>query len=150
MDISPPSENLRPNKFIRLTAARVQELASSLYTDLRSNVRGHLFQYWRGPTSANHYEVWLHERLNKIELGIHFEGSLTANRAHYEYLDSHLLEIQASLGPQIWLEDWDHGWVRLYETIPMLPLDEAKVEEVAARLCRIISVVQPLLERASK
>jgi hypothetical protein len=139
-------ENLRPQKFIKLTSERTRALGAELYPDLRFNVRGHLFQCWRGASGANHYEVWLHVRLDRIELGAHFEGPSADNQSYYDYLDAHLLEIQAQLGPQIWLENWDHGWVRLYETVTMLPLDSIKVEDVAQRLCEIIKVVQPLLE----
>src|SRR5688572_28536364 len=128
-------DSLRPNLFLKQTADRTRDLAELTYPGLKFNVRSRLFQCWNGKSPANHYEVWLHERLNKIELGAHFEGPRADNEAIYSYLDTNLIEIQARLGYQFWLERWDHGWVRLYETVSMLPLDSAKVEDVARRLC---------------
>jgi hypothetical protein len=139
-------DSLRPNLFIRKTAERTRDLILATYPGIRLNVRSRLFQCWTGSSAANHYEVWLHERLDKIELGAHFEGLRAENEAFYNYLDANLIEIQAGLGSHIWLERWDHGWVRLYETVAMLPLDSAKVEDVAQRLCEIMDVLQPLLD----
>jgi len=57
-----------------------------------------------------------------------------------------LLEIQEALGDSIWLEDWDRGWTRIYETQPLYPLDDARIMAVALRLVEIMDYLQPLLE----
>ena len=79
-------------------------------------------------------------------MGLHMESEANVNRTIYRELDRCLLEIQAQLGTSMWLEEWDRGWARLYETQPLSPLDAARVEEVAARLCEIIQVLQPVYE----
>jgi hypothetical protein len=112
----------------------------------RAHVRSQLAQFWWGTSSSVHYEVWIHERNLQVELGLHFESSATRNRELHSAFGNHLLEIQQELGEAIWLEEWDRGWTRIYETQPLLPLDEARVYAIAGRLCEIIDCLQPILE----
>ena len=109
-------------------------------------MRSRLAQFWWGASSSVHYEVWLHERNLQLELGLHFEASASRNTEFYAAFSDHMLEIQHELGDSIWLEEWDKGWTRIYETQPLLPLDEARVYAVAGRLCEIVDCLQPILE----
>lgn len=113
----------------------------------RGHVRGRLAQFWWGASPTVHYEVWVHERDLRLELGLHFEAGAEKNHRLYMDFGRHLLEIQQELGESIWLEEWDKGWTRIYETQPLHPMDEARVYAVAGRLCEIIDCLQPILQR---
>jgi hypothetical protein len=142
--------SLTPSLFLKRVAAQIRERAEATRQTLGFTVRGRLMQCWCGSNSANHYEVWLHERHGKLEIGAHFEGPAATNRRIYAFLDAHLIEIQSALGPSVWLEEWDRGWTRLYETVPMMPLDDAKVLDVAERVLEFVQVVQPMVVAALK
>lgn len=137
---------MNPSAFISAVAREVTTYFERAGSPVRTTVRGRLAQFWWGADRAVHYELWVHERTLQLELGLHFEASASRNRALYEAFANHLVEIQAQLGDTIWLEEWDKGWTRLYETVPLFPLDDARVYAVAGRLCEIIQCLQPMYE----
>jgi hypothetical protein len=137
--------NLKPATFLLRVAASLDRQMGATHQDFHHQARSRLVQFWIGPDRTVHYELWVHERTAQLELGLHLESSPARNKALYRELDKCLLEIQAGLGPTLWLEEWDHGWVRLYETVPLWPLDDARVEQISERLSEIISFLQPLL-----
>lgn len=114
---------------------------------MQSHARSRLVKFWFGPDNSVHYEVSIHERAAQLEIGLHFEASPERNRSIYKELDRCILEIQSQLGSTVWLEEWDRGWARLYETQHLWPLDDARANEVAERLCDFIRVVQPVYEQ---
>src|SRR6476646_8121834 len=140
------ASSIAPSTFISSVAREVTEHYAALGKPPRGHTRGRLAQFWWGPLAAIHYEVWLHERDLRLELGLHFESSATTNQELYKAFGQHLLEIQYELGESIWVEEWDKGWTRIYETQPLFPMDEARVYAVAGRLCEIIDCLQPILE----
>jgi hypothetical protein len=140
------SFELRPPAFLAAVAREVAAYFVQRGNPVRSRVRSHLAQFWWGSDNSVHYEIALHERSGRIELGLHFESDPTRNRALYAGFDRYLLEIQNALGDGIWLEDWDKGWVRLYETQPLAPIDEARVYALAGRFCEIMECLQPIYE----
>jgi hypothetical protein len=140
------SFELRPPAFLAAVAREVAAYFVQHGNPVRSRVRSHLAQFWWGSDSSVHYEIALHERSGRIELGLHFESDPTRNRSLYAGNDRYLLEIQNALGDGVWLEDWDKGWVRLYETQPLAPIDEARVYALAGRFCEIMECLQPIYE----
>lgn len=140
------NESLLPGKFLRQLETLIVAHFRDFDRHLSSNTRSRLAQFWFGTDRNIHYEVWVHDRTVQIELGLHFESSEARNRELFKRFDAELLYIQAALGPSIWLEDWDRGWVRIYETQPLWPLDTARVAVTAARLTEIIDVLQPILD----
>jgi hypothetical protein len=144
------ANSLAPATFLKRVAEQTKARLHQEGQEMTFNVRGRLMQCWSGSNSANHYEVWLHDRHSKIEIGAHFEGPADSNRRIYAFLDAHLIEVQAALGPSVWLEEWDKGWTRLYETVPMMPLDDAKVLDVAERVLEFAQTVQPMIDAALK
>ncbi len=137
---------MTPTSFISSVAREVAAYFERAGNPLRSSVRSRLAQFWWGVDRSVHYEIWVHERTLQLELGFHFESSAIRNRIIYDAFGKHLLEIQDTLGDTIWLEEWDKGWTRLYETVPLFPLDEARVYSVAGRLCEIMECLQPMYE----
>jgi hypothetical protein len=132
---------------MRAVAKDVLAYFAQSATPLRSSTRSRLAKFWFNPPDTIHYELWLHERRNLIELGLHFEADAALNSQLLSYFSGCLLEIQEELGDSVWVEAWDKGWARLYEVRPMLPLDEERVADTAARMCDLIQVLQPYLDR---
>jgi hypothetical protein len=146
-----PSATLRPSSllpaaFLGKVTAEVTSRLAAAGTRPESKSMGRLAKFWFGPVSSVHYEIWMHERTLQLELGLHCESSPEYNLALYNAFDKCLLEIQAALGASMWLEEWDHGWVRLYETHPFWPLDAQRADELAERACEIIGTLQPILD----
>lgn len=140
------SYDLKPPAFLAAVAREVAAYFARLNKPVRSRARSHLAQFWWGSDSSVHYEMWIHERTGRIELGLHFESNPTRNSSLYAAFDSYLLEIQNQLGDSVWLEEWDKGWARLYETQPLSPLDDARVYALAGRFCEIMECLQPIYE----
>jgi hypothetical protein len=145
-----PGSNLMPSPFVRTVAQEVLSQVAKPAPQLHTEVRSRLAKFWYGDDAAIHYELSLHENTSQLEIGLHAEASAERNRAVYNALDRCLVEIQKELGTSMWLEEWDRGWIRLYETQPLWPLDVARASEVAARLHEIIAVVQPMYEALCK
>jgi hypothetical protein len=138
--------SIQPASFIAAVAREVKEHYAAEGREPHGHARSRLAQFWWGPVAAIHYEIAVHDRAFQLELGLHFEASPTTNRQLLQALNPHLLEIQEALGDSIWLEDWDRGWTRIYETQPLYPLDDTRVMAVAMRLVEIMDYLQPLLD----
>jgi len=136
----------QPSGFTAAVARDVRAFYASRGIEPHTEVRSRLAKFWWGEDKAIHYELAIHERLLQLELGLHFEASAQTNRQLLEALGPHLLEIQQELGESIWLEEWDRGWTRIYETQQLLPLDDERIMSVTARLCELVDFLQPLLE----
>lgn len=140
------NKGLRPSSFVSAVMHEVKRLTKSDGRPLNCNTRYRLAKFWYGRDDSIHYELWVHERTSQLELGLHFEADPATNQMLYTRFDKCMLEIQARLGGSVWLEEWDKGWVRLYETQPLWPLDDARVASVAERLCEMVSVLQPMCD----
>ena len=132
--------------FVAAVAREVKAHFASRGSEPHTEVRSRLAKFWWGDDRSIHYELAVHERMLQLEMGLHFEAAADTNRRLYQAFGPHLLEIQEELGDSIWLEEWDRGWTRIYETEPLLPLDDERTTSVAARLCELIDCLQPLLE----
>jgi hypothetical protein len=132
--------------FMRAVAHDVLSYFEKSSMPVKWSARSRLAKFWCSNPETIHYEVWLHERRNLIELGLHFEADASLNSRLLGYFSGCLLEIQEELGDTIWVEEWDKGWTRLYEVRPMLPLNEERVVDTAARMCELIQVLQPYLD----
>ena len=145
-DADSPNDSFLPGVFLRQVDSAVRASVASRGARLNGNLRSRLAQFWFGNDRTIHYEVWIHERTAQIELGLHFEASESRNRELYRQFERELLAIQAILGSSVWLEQWDRGWSRIYETQPLWPLDSVRVQAITARLNEMIDVFQPILE----
>ena len=108
--------------------------------------RGWLVQFWYGPDPRIHYEVWVHGGRELLEIGLHCEADATHNEFLRRQLLRRLIELKATLGNAVEVEEWDKGWSRLYETHPLNPLDNARMEAFAGRVAEFITTVQPMLD----
>jgi hypothetical protein len=141
-----PGARLRPSQFIARVGSEAIERLKASGLDFHMRTRGPLVQFWCGDDASVHYEVWVHEREARLEIGFHLEADEAHNAAVYRELDRCLLDVQFQLGAGVWLEPWDKGWARLYETQPLWPLDTVRAEETAERMVAFVSAVQPVYE----
>jgi hypothetical protein len=111
---------------------------------LHLKLRGRLLQLWYGPDATVHYEIWIHERTQQLELGLHCEADAALNARIKRELSFYLFEIKYALGNEVELEEWDRGWTRLYETQPLNPLDEARLAELGERTGLFVRTIQPI------
>jgi hypothetical protein len=127
---------------------RVRELAEARLPAaaprFRGRLRPSLIQLYRGDPRL-HYEVWIQRKTGRIEVGLHFEGEREANYGWAEALGRRVLELKATLGPDVELEEWTRSWTRLHQTVPLRKLDDDLAEEVAGILARLILVMEPVL-----
>ncbi|MBI4570405.1 MAG: hypothetical protein HY723_00510 [Chloroflexi bacterium] len=120
----------------------------------RSKLFPSLLQVYYGKPEV-HYEVWVQRKPRAIEIGLHFEGERESNRRWADALAASAAQIQAALGPRAELEQWTRSWTRLHETRPIVgedwrpkrDLTPELVREVAARLARYITVLEPIVEQ---
>lgn len=98
-------------------------------------------------TPRVHYEVWLARKIERIEIGLHFEGPRDFSYLWAERIAQYMPEIQDRLGPAVELEEWTASWTRLHQTLPYDPLSEPLADEVARRLADTIATLQPIVDR---
>ena len=91
-----------------------------------------------------HYEVWFHRRIDRLEVGLHFEADPETNRRLLEQFEESLIVAKAEISERVEAEPWDRGWARVYEMLPLEPLDEGYLKKVADRLARFVTVLEPL------
>ena len=96
-----------------------------------------------------HYEVWIQKGRGIVELGLHFEGDPESNFRHLELLMGRWDEIRCSLGENVELQQWDKGWCRAHETVPLQPLSDDFLVEVSLKLSNMVRTLEPLLRAPS-
>ena len=139
---------MRVNDFLNLVAQHTRTGLPARYRKFHTWKRYTLIQIYYTRRSI-HYEVWIRGgNIHALEIGLHCEADPATNRALLEKLDARMFEIKAALGDRIEGEQWTNSWTRVHELIPYGKLDEAAVEACAQKLVKLISTIQPMLERA--
>src|SRR2546426_10113362 len=135
---------LAPSDFFsELRKALKQKLPSGMRNFRTTRGRGRLMKVHFGEP-AFHYEAWHHTGAGKLEVGLHFEGSASANLRAFDFFRARMVEVKARL-PRAELEPWDRGWSRLYETLPAPHLDVVVLEGAIDRLDAYITTLEPML-----
>jgi hypothetical protein len=93
-----------------------------------------------------HYEVWVRGPERLIEIGLHLEADKSTNDALRAYLDARALEIHDRLGARVEIEQWTNTWSRVHEIVPYESLNAELAERLAAKLAKMIAVLQPMVE----
>jgi hypothetical protein len=128
----------------------VRRLGADLPPDLRTfRHRGdfNLMKIWYAHYRI-HYEVVIDQQIDKIELALHFEDGPASSLAFLALLDARILEIKDLLGPEIELERWTQSWARIYQLLPLGPIDDRVCDDCARRLVSMISLLQPIIDGA--
>ncbi len=115
------------------------------------NVRPWLVQFYYTDPLLHYEVVTLGERRGVLEIGLHFESRTSeVNAKLLEGFMKYLFEIKLELGEHIEAEMWDKGWTKVYETIDLDTFDETYLDHVAGRLAKMMTVLQPIFEKATK
>ena len=91
-----------------------------------------------------HYEASHRPRLHTIEIGLHFESDDLTNARLLGAFRARERSIRRKL-PTARLEEWDKGWARIWEPVAYERIDAALREDIAARLARYITTLEPML-----
>jgi hypothetical protein len=91
-----------------------------------------------------HYEAWHRAKLRTVEIGLHFESDDLTNARLLGAFRSHARTIHRAL-PNARLEVWDRGWTRIWEPIAAEGLDERLRADLADRIARYITALEPML-----
>jgi hypothetical protein len=122
----------------------IRPLIPSSLRDFRSGARwSYLMKLYYGNRDL-HYEANHRARENTIEIGLHFESDDLTNARLLGAFRIHERVIHRKL-PSARLEEWDKGWARIWEPVIYERLDQALRDEIAARLARYITTLEPML-----
>src|SRR5574341_1706479 len=145
-----PYANAMPPMRVAEFMGHLQERVLSLLPPrlregIQPRIRSSWFQvHYHSPKV--HYEVWLTRKTGRIEIGLHFEGPRDFSYRWLELMAQHASEIMDGIGPDFEFEEWTPSWTRIHQTVPYDPLSEPLADEVAKRLTRLITVLQPIVE----
>lgn len=140
---------MRVNEFHNAVVAATRAQLPPRLRTFRSRKRFTLVQLYYDKRTL-HYEVWVRGKERFIEIGLHFESDRATNAALLGYFSTRVFEIKDALGDAVEVEQWTASWARAHRLMPYTKLDEPTVAQVAKELARMIEVLQPMLERASR
>lgn len=130
--------------FVRGLPPLVVPRLPAALADPRRSVGGSMLKLWYGNKDL-HYECWIRQRLGVVEVGLHFEsGALTNLRLLGAFRARERTIAKRLEGARI--EEWDRGWARVWEPVPLGSLDEALQARLAERMARYVRVLEPILE----
>ena len=138
---------LRPAEFLGQVPERARLLLPTHLRRFEARNRWSIVQLWYPPSPRVHYEVGFHRRVERVEVGLHFEADPRSNARLLELFERDLIVAKA-VSERFEAEPWDRGWARVYEMLPIEPLDDSYVRQIADRLVGLIVALQPELERA--
>ena len=137
---------MRPRDFLHALPDAVRPLLAEELAAFRTSTGFSLCQLWYG-NRALHYEAWLRARHHVVELGLHFEADPLTNARLLAAFRSRERALRRKLGPTVRVEEWDRGWARVWEPLPLAALDAELADRVARRLADFIATCEPLLRR---
>src|SRR5690242_2339263 len=114
---------MKQREFLLALPDRVRPLLEE--PDFQWVQRWSLLKLWYGDNPKIHFEVWFHRRIGRIEIGLHFEADPETNERLRAYFDDNLFVAKAEFSERVEAEHWDKGWARVYEMLPIEPLDDA-------------------------
>ena len=92
-----------------------------------------------------HYEIWVRPRLGVVELGLHFEADALTNARLYGAFRARSREVKRDLGNDARIEEWDKGWSRVWQPLPLLKIDDDYAEMIQTRFVDYVRVLEPIL-----
>lgn len=129
---------------LRALPALIRPLVPAKLRDFRSGAQwSYLMKLYYGNAQL-HYEASHRPRLRTIEIGLHFEADDLTNARLLGAFRTHERAIRRKL-PSTRFEEWDRGWARVWEPVAYDRLDAALREDLAARLARYVTALEPIL-----
>ncbi len=142
---------MRAHEFMRAIPAATRAQLPKKWQGFKVNTRPWLVQLSYADPLLHYEVVTLGQRRGILEIGLHFESrNSEVNARLLDEFMRRLFEIKAELGNQIEAEKWDRGWTKVYETIPLESFTDDYLDRVAARLAKMIIVLQPILDEMIK
>ncbi len=135
---------MEPSTFLQSLPAAIRERVPGALADFRSGGGFSLAQCWYG-NRALHYECWMRRPQRVIEVGLHFEADALTNARLLGAFRAHEHAIRRALGPGPRFEEWDRGWSRVWESLPLERLDGSLRDRVADRLAAYVGTLEPIL-----
>ena len=138
--------SLRIRDFLALVHEGVTARFGAKLDGLEWRQRFGYLQYFRGDP-AIHYEIWVQRKTERLEIGLHFEGS--DRERNYEaaaLLGERAPDIVAAVGPDYELEEWTAQWTRLHRSFAAPALTPALAAEAADRAAALIAAMEPIIE----
>jgi hypothetical protein len=132
-----------PGGFLRSLPDGVRPQVRPCLRDFRTGARWVIVQLYYGNRDI-HYEAWHRAKVRTIEIGLHFEADEMTNARLLGAFRIHEPAIHRAL-PGARLEEWAKGWTRIWEPVPAETLDEALQRDVAERMARYITTLEPIL-----
>ena len=99
---------------------------------------------WYG-NRALHYEIWVRESARVVEIGLHFEADALTNARLYSAFRARAKEIQRALGDDARIEQWDKGWSRVWESIPLQVIADGYAQRIRTRFVDYVRALEPIL-----
>lgn len=138
-----PRERLTATAFMTAALRVAIERAPRRLGPFRTSRVSYMAKLWTGSKDL-HYEIWRRSRPAAIEVGLHFESDGLTNARLLGAFRARRAEIRRHLGRGALLEEWDRGWARVYETLP-LGDDPATARRSGERLAAYVAALEPML-----
>lgn len=135
---------MEPRTLLRALPDLIRSKVSRDLREFHSGAQGsYLMKLYYG-NPAIHYEASHRPRLHVIEIGLHFESDDLTNARLLGAFRMHERTVHRKL-PTARLEEWDKGWCRIWEPVSYERLDETLRDDLAERLARYITSLEPIL-----
>lgn len=135
---------MAPRSLLTTLPDLIRPLIPADLRDFRSGARwSYLVKLYYGNAEI-HYEASHRPRLGTIEIGLHFEADDLTNARLLGAFRTHERAIRRKT-PTARFEEWDRGWARIWEPVAAERLDAALRDDLATRLARYITTLEPIL-----
>jgi hypothetical protein len=129
---------------LRALPTLIRPLVPPDLRDFRASARwSYLMKLYYGNDQI-HYEASHRARDHSIEIGLHFEADDLTNARLLGAFRTHERKLRRELADARF-EEWDKGWARIWEPVVYERLDGGLRDDLAHRLARYISVLEPIL-----
>src|SRR4051794_20421398 len=115
------------------------ELGAFQWTAMSSQAKA-----WSGNRTL-HYEIWVRSQVKVVELGLHFEADALTNARLLGAFRSRAKDVKRGLGTAARIEEWDKGWTRVWEPLPLERLEANFTERIQTRFVDYVRVLEPIL-----
>ena len=136
------SRDFRP--VFRAIPPRLRAELPSELRDFQWQATSWMAKAWYG-NRALHYEIWVRYHVKVVELGLHFESDALTNARLFGAFRARAKQVTRALGGDARIEEWDKGWTRVWEPLPLEGIDEAYSERIQARFVDYVRVLEPIL-----
>lgn len=138
---------MRGRDFLQRVADQVIKTLPADYGQIKTRSRSSLIQFWYSRPRI-HYEVWLQHSRQRVEVGLHLEDKKSLNDRLLRYLAESFVRVQATLGPEVEVEQWTRTWGRIHRFVTYEELTETVCDAVADEVVSMITVLEPLCRTA--